>query len=68
MTKTYIAKVTEFQIAHYSDNDQTRLRCGWVDNAGFPGATEGVAPIGGHMLALFNRAIREHADIHYESF
>lgn len=59
MTKTFIAKVTGFEIRHYSDNGQTKAYCMWQDNKGCPGRTEGDFPMGSHMQALMLRAVNE---------
>lgn len=59
MTKrTGIRNITDYEIRRYSDNKQVTASCGWIDNAGCPGRTEG-EPHNPHMQALLQRAIRE---------
>ncbi len=74
MTVIFIAKITKAYTRHYRDNGQTTAYVEWIDRKGQAGRTEGPAhsynrvPIGNHMYALFQRALREGVKIERETW
>lgn len=69
-----IKQITRAYIRRYSDSGQETAYVEWIDNRGKAGRTEGPCqfsdciPIGGHMQALFERAIREGIKIECETW
>jgi hypothetical protein len=62
-----IASIVRAYVRHYSDSGQSIAYVEWLDTKGKSGTTGG-NPDNPHMVALFDRAIREGLTIETETW